>query len=368
MGIARALHGTHGVLQAVSDFDVHRGIGRFREEFALLAAMAEASGGRPMSMTVLQRDQAPGQHKMVLEEITALNDRGVVAEGAGGAPGHRRAARPRGDVPPVRGLPELPRAGAPAARRRVARLRDPACKARMLSETTTPVAGDGPAIPRYADRLLAAMDVVSMRVFRLGDPPDYEQPFERSLFAEAQRTGVRPLEAMYDALLEDDGRALLYFPLLNYTGMDLSAVREMMAHPHALPGLSDGGAHVGTICDASFPTFLLSYWGRDRAQGRFPLPWLVRQQARQTARHLGLDDRGEVAVGQRADLNVIDFDRLGVGRPEVVADLPAGGRRLLQAPTGYLATLVAGVPVREHGAWTGATPGRVVRRFGPTSR
>jgi N-acyl-D-aspartate/D-glutamate deacylase len=361
-GLASALRGRdRGVLQAVTDFDVHRGLEHFGREMALLGDMAEAGGGRPLSVSLLQRDQAPGQYKMVLEALGALNERGLPARaqvaprGIGVLLGLEATFHPFMGFPSYRAIAHLPLA------ERVATLRRPEVRARMLSETSTPVAGDGSPLPRYADELLAAMEVVSMRVFRLGDPPDYEPPFEASLFAEAQRTGRRPLEVIYDAMLEDEGAALLYFPLLNYTMMNLDAVREMMAHPLALPGLSDGGAHVGTICDASFPTWLLSYWGRDRAEGRFPLPWLVRQQARETARHLGLTDRGEVAVGQRADLNVIDLARLGLRRPRLHADLPAGGRRLLQEATGYRATLVAGEVVREDGASTGARPGRVVR-------
>jgi N-acyl-D-aspartate/D-glutamate deacylase len=172
---------------------------------------------------------------------------------------------------------------------------------------------------------------------------------------------VKPLEEILDAMLENDGRELLYFPVYNYCGLNLEAVREMLVHPLALPGLADGGAHVGTICDASFPTFLLSYWCRDRATGRIPVERAIQMLASDTARHLGLRDRGELRVGLRGDVNVIDFERLRLHRPALVADLPAGGRRLLQGVEGYRATVVAGVVIAEHDALTGAYPGRLVR-------
>jgi len=171
---------------------------------------------------------------------------------------------------------------------------------------------------------------------------------------------VPVLAHIYDALLGDGGTALLYFPIYNYTGMNLDAVREMLVHPRALVGLGDGGAHVGTVCDASMPTYLLTHWARDRARG-IPLERVVQMQARDTARFIGLTDRGTIEVGMRADLNVVDLTRLALLRPVMQRDLPAGGRRLVQHAEGYLATLVAGVPIAEHGALTGARPGQLVR-------
>ncbi len=162
-------------------------------------------------------------------------------------------------------------------------------------------------------------------------------------------------------MLEEDGEALLYFPVYNYNGMNLDVVHEMLTHPLALPGLSDGGAHVGTICDASFPTFLLTHWGRDRDHDRIALERLVKMQAFDTARYIGLNDRGAIAVGQRADVNIIDFERLRLRRPEMQRDLPAGGQRLMQRADGYVATLVDGEVVLQNGALTGARPGRLVR-------
>jgi N-acyl-D-aspartate/D-glutamate deacylase len=202
-----------------------------------------------------------------------------------------------------------------------------------------------------------------MRLFRMSEQPDYEPHMMNCLAGEAARAGVPVLARIYDALLEDDGKALLYFPVYNYTGMNLDVVREMLVHPLALPGLGDGGAHVGTVCDASMPTFLLTHWARDRKQG-IPLERVVQMQARDTARFIGLRDRGTLEVGMRADLNVLDLARLSLPRPVMRKDLPAGGRRLVQGANGYIATFVGGVAIAEQGQLTGANPGQLVR-MGP---
>ena len=243
---------------------------------------------------------------------------------------------------------------------RVARLRDPELRARILGETSDKVAGDGTPIPPLADILLASLDKIAFRIYRMTTRPSYEPKPQTSLGAEAMHGRTPVLGVIYDALLEDEGHALLYFPVYNYTGANLDAVREMLVHPRALPGLSDAGAHVGTVCDASMPTFLLTHWARDRANG-LPLERVVEMQARATARFIGLHDRGTIEVGMRADLNVVDLANLALLRPVMRRDLPAGGRRLVQRAEGYLATLVAGVPIAEGGRLTGERPGRLVR-------
>jgi N-acyl-D-aspartate/D-glutamate deacylase len=199
------------------------------------------------------------------------------------------------------------------------------------------------------------------RMFALHDPPDYEPDAAASIARLAERAGREPLDLAYDLLLEDGGRGFLYVPLLNYGDGNLDAAGEMLAHPNTIVGLGDGGAHVSTICDASFPTTLLSHWGRDRAHGRLDLPFLVQRQTSATARAVGLLDRGVLRPGYRADVNVIDFEHLTARLPEMRYDLPAGGRRLVQEAEGYLATLVAGTVTYERGEATGPLPGRLVR-------
>jgi N-acyl-D-aspartate/D-glutamate deacylase len=177
-----------------------------------------------------------------------------------------------------------------------------------------------------------------------------------------RRTGRHPMELAYDVMLEDEGHGLLYVPILNYASMSLEPVREMLLHPRAAAGLADGGAHCGVICDASQPTFMLTHWTRDRTRGaRLALEWAVKKQTLDTAQLYGLGDRGTLEVGKLADMNVIDYDQLQLGAPRVVADLPAGGKRLVQEAVGYLATIKSGEVTFEAGRDTGARPGRLVR-------
>ncbi|HVX20677.1 MAG TPA: amidohydrolase family protein [Acidimicrobiales bacterium] len=206
------------------------------------------------------------------------------------------------------------------------------------------------------------MDRAYRDTYLLGSPPDYEPAPDRSLAAVAAREGRSPLAVAYDAMQADGGFGLLYIPILNYSSKNLDHAREMLLHPRSALGLADGGAHCGVICDASMPTFMLTHWARDRSRGaRLPLEWVVKKQTQDTARMYGLGDRGTVQPGMVADLNLIDYDRLQLGHPRVVADLPAGGRRLLQDATGYVATIKSGVATYEDGAATGARPGRLVR-------
>jgi N-acyl-D-aspartate/D-glutamate deacylase len=227
-------------------------------------------------------------------------------------------------------------------------MRDPEVRRRILSEQ--PSAG------------LAFLVGQFDRLFALGDPPEYEPAPETSVAAQAERRGVSAQEHAYDLLLEDDGHALLYRPFLNYSQFNLDSTREMLLHEHTVPGLGDAGAHCGLISDGSFPTYLLSHWGRNRTRGeRLPIEYLVRSQTAQTAELVGLHDRGRIEPGLRADLNVIDLDALGTRPPEIVYDLPAGGKRLIQRATGYRTTVVAGEVTFENGESTGALPGKLLR-------
>ncbi len=361
-GIGEAFVGLdYGVLQAVSDFDMMRGDEHFHGEFDIIEAMVAAAGGRPMSVSCLQRDHSPKQWKWIFERAEKAAERGltircqVAARAIGVMLGLQATFMPFMGFPSYKAISQLPLA------ERVARMRDPALKAAMLQEKSEPVAGDGSPIPPLADYFLSNLDRVGIRLFRLGEEPNYEPNVADCFAGQAARQKEPMLSLIYDALLEQDGEALLYFPLYNYTGMTLDTVGEMLGHPLALPGLSDGGAHVGTVCDASFPTFLISHWARDRKRGTLPLEKLVKMQAHDTARFIGFHDRGTIAPGQRADINIIDFERLRLLPPRMRSDLPGGGQRLMQSAEGYLATLVNGEVIAENDRLTGVRPGRLVR-------
>ncbi|MEO6628012.1 MAG: amidohydrolase family protein, partial [Aquihabitans sp.] len=212
--------------------------------------------------------------------------------------------------------------------------------------------------PASAERLAHAVE----HTYLLGDPPDYEPGPERSLAGMAAASGRSALDVAYDAMLESGGHGLLYVPILNYSNGSLDPVREMLLHPRSASGLADGGAHCGVICDASLPTFMLTHWTRDRTRGeKLPLEWMVKKQTHDTARLYGLGDRGTVEPGMLGDLNLIDYERLQLGSPYVAADLPAGGKRLLQGATGYVATVKTGVVTFAEGEETGARPGVLIR-------
>jgi N-acyl-D-aspartate/D-glutamate deacylase len=363
VGIASAFRGLdRGVLQAVSDFDMMAGPERFDPEFDLLEAMVEASGGRPLSISTMQRDHAPDQWRKILARADRAVQRGldvrcqVAARGIGVLLGLEATFQPFMGRPSYKAIAHLPLA------ERVAAMKAPDLRARILAETSDKIAGDGTPIPPLADFFLANVEMLAMRLYPIAERPVYEPKRDACLLAQAMRDGAPVLERIYDALLEDDGKALLYFPIYNYAGLDLDVVREMLTHPRALVGLGDGGAHVGTVCDASMSTFLLAHWARDREVG-IPLEEVVRMQSRENARFVGLEDRGTIEPGMRADLVVVDMDRLALRRPVMKRDLPAGGRRLVQHADGYVATIAGGEIIAEEGALTGARPGRLVRRL-----
>ena len=200
------------------------------------------------------------------------------------------------------------------------------------------------------------------RVFPLGDIPDYEPNREQSVAGMAQAAGVPSMAMMYDLLIRDEGRELFYQPLGGYVTYNFDFFRKNMEHPNVLFGLSDGGAHCGVIADAGMPTFILTHWARDRTKGaQFPLEFLVRKLSSDTAKAYGMRQRGELRPGYLADVNVIDFERLQLHRPEAVHDLPAGGKRLVQRVDGYRYTLKSGEVTFENGEFTGALPGTLVR-------
>lgn len=361
VGLASALKGRpRGVLQAVNDFNLEREGDHFDEEFAILEAFARAAG-RPCSLSLMQRDFAPDQWRRILARVEDLNADGVdfrvqVAPRAIGVfAGLACTFHPIIAQPSYLAIRDKPLA------ERVAIMRDPEFRARCLAETPVTLSGPGSSVPPIVDRIIGEIDTIGFKLFRLGENPDYEQPAEQSLAAEARRDGVSIMDKLYDVCLELDGQQLIYFPIYNYTEFSYDNVRTMLSHPNALPGLSDGGAHVGTICDASFPAYLVSHWTRDRDTDRIPLERAIQMLSADAADYLGLADRGRIAIGQRADLNVIDYGGLRLHAPHMVADLPAGGQRLLQEASGFIATLVAGQTVVDHDRVTAKRPGRLVR-------
>jgi len=238
----------------------------------------------------------------------------------------------------------------------VAEMRKPEVRAALLAEESAITEG-----------LVGEIIGSWHKMYRLGEPANYEPAPEESFAGLAEARGCSPQEVAYDALIENNGRALIYHPLFNYGSGDLSFVQEMLEHPFTTFGLSDGGAHCGVISDASFPTTLIQHWGRDRTRGpKLPLERLVSMQTKETAELVGLHDRGVLAPGYKADVNVIDFEGLTLHAPTVAYDLPAGGRRLVQRASGYEVTIVAGEVAFRDGEPTGALNGRLIRGAQPS--
>jgi N-acyl-D-aspartate/D-glutamate deacylase len=359
--LAAAVKGTgHRVLQIVSDFDMARGAQAFDGEFELVEAMAEASGA-PISISLLQRIGDIDQWKKILSRVEGAVEKGMNMKVQSAPRGIGVLIGLEATFHPFMGFPSFKEVATLSLAERVAHLRKPEVRERILQEKSERLAGDGSSIPPLVDQLLANLDFVAMSLFRLGERPNYEPKREDSIFGEAMRSGKKVLEVLYDAMLEADGHALLYFPIYNYASGNLDAVAEMLHHPRTLFGLSDGGAHVGTICDGSFPSFLLAHWVRDRAERKLPLEKAVHMLTGANAAWTGFADRGVLAVGKKADVNVIDLQGLDLLPPRLEHDLPAGGKRFLQDAKGYRATIVSGVVVAENGQLTGARPGRLVR-------
>jgi len=319
--------------------------------------MARLSGeiGRPVSFALVQHDVAPDHWSRLL----ALCDEAADRHGATLRP--QVAARPNTllighpTFSPFTFRPGYMELLALDFDARIARLREPQVRARILAEESTyPV----PQLKVVVDMIANGLD----KIFRLGDPPDYEPPPEQSVKRQAEARAVDPYALLYDWMLEMDGHQLLMLTLLNYSELTLEPVRAMLEHPRTAFGLGDGGAHCGAICDASMPTSLLAHWARDRTRGpKLPLEFVVAKMTRDTADLYGLHDRGVLAPGKKGDVNVIDFERLGLRIPYLAHDLPAGAGRLVQRATGYVATVVSGEVTFRDGVHTGALPGRLVR-------
>jgi N-acyl-D-aspartate/D-glutamate deacylase len=346
IGIALGLRDAGaGVIELISDFDTPDEA----TELALIRRIVEACG-RPLSLSLAQQHHAPQGWRSLLASIGAAAGDGlplraqVAPRPIGTLYGLQGSLHPFSAHPSFKSIAHLSLAD------KVATLRAPAFRARLLGES--PQSRRARVVRRLTD---------FERMFPLGADPDYEPPPDASIAAIARRQDRSGAEVCFDLLLEDDGRSFLFAPFSNYADCSLDACGEMMRDPNTVLGLGDGGAHVGLISDASFPTYLLAHWGRDRARGRFDLATLVRKQCADTARAVGLLDRGVLAPGMKADVNVIDFDALRVARPTMAFDLPAGGKRLLQRARGYVATILSGTVVHRHGEATGELPGRLVR-------
>jgi N-acyl-D-aspartate/D-glutamate deacylase len=345
-GIAEGLRSVGaGFLEVVSDFNQPDP----ETEFALIRRVAEKAG-RPMVFTLTARHDRTEHWKILLglsnkAAAEGVNIRPVFPPRAVGIlMGLQGSQNPFSGTPSYKAIAHLP------LESRVAAMRDPEVRARITTEDR--FEGSNFALIRR---------ILWDRMFPFSDPPDYTPAKENSIAAQAEREGRRPEEVAYDMLIADQGHSFIYCALTNYQNWDLAPSAELLKHPNTIVGLSDGGAHVGFISDASFQTFLLSHWGRDRKDGRVPVQELVRRLTSDTARAAGLKDRGMLRPGLRADVNIIDFDRLRLHRPDMRHDLPAGGRRLVQRADGYVATIQSGQVTYREGTATGALPGRLVR-------
>jgi N-acyl-D-aspartate/D-glutamate deacylase len=346
LGIAQGLADAgSGVIEMISDFNAPD----LETEFGMIRRLVETSG-RPLSLSLAQAHSIPESWRTLL---------GLIEESARDGLPIRAQVAPR----PIGILLGLQATLNPFSAHRAfatikdkplaekfAAMRDPSFRAAILAEADT-----------RQNHPLARRVMAFDHIFPLGNPPDYEPPREKSLAVAAKRENRDPADLVYDLLLENGGTNFLFMPFANYAHYNLDACGEMIAHPDCIMGLGDGGAHVGIISDASYATYLLTHWGRDRAHGKFDIGWLIKRQTHDTARAVGLNDRGIIAPGMKADINVIDFDRLKVESPTMAFDLPAGGKRLLQGAQGYDATIVSGEIVYREGRSTGALPGKLVR-------
>jgi N-acyl-D-amino-acid deacylase len=340
-----------GVIQLLDDFQDTTADGA--TEFAMLRRLVELSG-RPLSFTLLDISLYPGRWRTLLAEVERANRDGLPIRGQVAARpvavlyGLELSFHPFSTCPSYRAVEGLPLA------EKLARLRDPALRTRLLAEE-----------PTYRNpQMLAFMRSVA-NMFVLGDPPNYTPPAAERLDARAAAVGISPLELAYDLLVSGDGRTILFHPGANYSDCSDANMASMLRHENTVIALGDGGAHYGLICDASYTTHALTYWTRDRPGERWPLAWTVQQLTDVPARAVGLGDRGRLAPGYKADLNVIDLDRLRVAAPHPVHNLPGGGRRLVQKAEGYRATIVGGEVTYRDGEFTGALPGRLVRGARP---
>ena len=341
--------GGKGVLELSSDFAAIGG--DIAGEIALYRRLVEASG-MPLSLAIALFNEMPEACATFMHEVDAANAAGAdikvqtLGRPVGVLQGFALSLNPFRLCPSYAPLSALPHA------ERIAALGEPALRARLIAEASDP-ANQTPIGKRYAD------------LFPMSDPPNYEPRPEDCVAARAAAAGVSPEEMLFDLLMQDDGQGIVYLPLTNYGTGDLADMADLIRSDNVLLGLGDAGAHVGTICDGSQPTFMLTHWGRDRQGERLPLPFLIQAMTSTNARAMGLLDRGVIAPGYKADINLIDFARLRLRAPYAVRDLPAGGLRMAQDCQGYVATILSGEITYRDGKPSGNLPGLLVRGAQP---
>jgi len=333
-----------GVLQGISDFY------DFESEFDIFKSMSKESG-RPISITVEQQDARPDWWIQLLDGIEDAQSEGIQMFGqvppraTGILMGLTATLNPFRFHPSYMEIAEMP------LNERVKIMSDPSFRDRLLAE-------EGVSINPLVDEIVQSYE----KMFKLGEPANYEPDPKDSFQSLSETSNTTAQEIAYDAMLEKEGRALIYHPLFNYLPGDLSLVEKMLKHPYTISGLGDAGAHCGAISDASFPTTLVQHWSRDRDRGeKLPLKTVIKMQTSETASLLGINDRGILEEGYKADINIIDYEKLTLHEPEIINDLPAGGRRLVQKASGYDYTIVSGAVAFIKGEATGVLNGKLIR-------
>ena len=349
-GIAQSISKANkGVIQLISDFY------EFDYEFNLIKGMAEISG-RPLSLTIEQDDRYPDIWINVLKSIEREAKKGLIIKG-------QVPPRPTGvlqgltaTLNPFLLHKTFFEIANFSLKDQVQKLQDPLFRKRLIEEE-----------PEYfqdsdSSKLITFLLTSYDKMFDIGDPPNYEPDPSQSIASIAKAEGKHPKEVILDKMLQKDGNALIYFPLFNYSKGNLDDVRFMLTHENTAFGLGDAGAHCGVLCDASFPTTLLTHWTRDRTRGeKLPLEWVIMKQTKMNAEWIGLEDRGILDVGMKADINIIDYDNLTLSPPEITYDLPGFNKRLIQKTSGYKYTIVSGQVAFCDGKSTGKMPGKLVR-------
>ena len=333
-----------GVLQGISDFY------DFDSEFDIFKAMSKESG-RPISITVEQQDARPEWWEQLLDGIEDAQSEGINMYGQVPPRATGILMGLTATLNPFRFHPAYMEIADLALEERVEIMSNDEFKEKLLNDNAV-------SINPLVDEIVNAY----AKMFKLGEPANYEPDPEMSFDSLANSSNMTAQEIAYDAMLEKDGRALIYHPLFNYQTGDLSLVEKMLKHPYTISGLGDAGAHCGAISDASFPTTLVQHWSRDRSRGsKLPLETVIKMQTSETANLLGIKDRGVLEKGYKADINIIDYEGLTLHEPEIINDLPAGGRRLVQKASGYDYTIVSGEVAFIKGEATGALNGRLIR-------